>query len=98
MFPGPLVIRVDRADGSIVQDLQFDERTGGFSFRLGEGPILGLGEGGRQFDRRGVGRPHAQRAGRIRPAHPRRPRARALADRHRAAGRCSSISPAARST
>ncbi len=53
VFPGPLVIRVVRADGSIVQDLSIDERTGGFSFRLGAGPILGLGEGGRQFDRRG---------------------------------------------
>ena len=54
VFPGPLVIRVARADGSIVQDLHIDERTGGFSFRLGSGPILGLGEGGRQFDRRGA--------------------------------------------
>ncbi len=54
VFPGPLVIRVERPDGSVVQDLHFDERTGGFSFRLGEGPVLGLGEGGRQFDRRGA--------------------------------------------
>ncbi len=54
LFPDPLVIRVARADGSIVQDLQIDEAAGGFSFRLGEGPILGLGEGGRQFDRRGA--------------------------------------------
>ncbi len=54
LFPGPLVMRVARGDGSIVQDLQIDEAAGGFSFRLGEGPILGLGEGGRQFDRRGA--------------------------------------------
>jgi alpha-glucosidase (family GH31 glycosyl hydrolase) len=54
LFPGPLVIRVARANGRIVQDLQFDEATGGFSFRLGSGPVLGLGEGGRQFDRRGA--------------------------------------------
>jgi alpha-glucosidase (family GH31 glycosyl hydrolase) len=52
-LPGPLVIRIERADGSVVQDLKIDERAGGFSFRLGDGPILGLGEGGRQFDRRG---------------------------------------------
>jgi alpha-glucosidase (family GH31 glycosyl hydrolase) len=54
ILPGPLVIRVDRADGSVVQDLHIDEAKGGFSFRLGEGPILGMGEGGRQFDRRGA--------------------------------------------
>ena len=53
VLPGPLVIRIERSDGSVVQDLKIDERTGGFSFRLGDGPILGLGEGGRQFDRRG---------------------------------------------
>jgi alpha-glucosidase/alpha-D-xyloside xylohydrolase len=52
--PNPLIIRVERADRSIVQDLRIDEATGGFSFRLDDGPILGLGEGGRQFDRRGA--------------------------------------------
>jgi alpha-glucosidase/alpha-D-xyloside xylohydrolase len=36
-----------------VQHLRLDTKTGGFTFRLGEGPILGLGEGGPQFDRRG---------------------------------------------
>jgi alpha-glucosidase/alpha-D-xyloside xylohydrolase len=51
--PRPLTIRVERADGSMVQELRVDEGTGGFSFRLGDGPILGLGEGGQQFDRRG---------------------------------------------
>ena len=52
-LPGPLVIRIERADGSVVQDLKIDVLAGGFSFRLGDGPVLGLGEGGRQFDRRG---------------------------------------------
>ena len=41
------------ADGQHRARLHIDEPTGGFSFRLGSGPILGLGEGGRQFDRRG---------------------------------------------
>ena len=28
-------------------------QTGSFAFHLGDGPVLGLGEGGPQFDRRG---------------------------------------------
>jgi alpha-glucosidase/alpha-D-xyloside xylohydrolase len=51
--PRPFTIRVERADGAIVQELRIDEGTGGFSFGVGDGPILGLGEGGQQFDRRG---------------------------------------------
>ena len=80
--PARSSIRVERADGSIVQDLKIDEATGGFSFRLGDGPVLGLGEGGPPVRSSRLGRPDAQRPGRIQPAHPRRPRARALADRH----------------
>jgi alpha-glucosidase len=37
----------------LVQILRFDAETGALKFELGEGPILGLGEGGAQFDRRG---------------------------------------------
>ncbi len=49
----PLRVRVDAADGRPVQDLRIDEKTAGFSFQIGAGPVLGLGEGGQQFDRRG---------------------------------------------
>ncbi len=51
--PNPLSIRVESADGRLIQTLTVDEGKGGFSFQLGSGPILGLGEGGQQFDRRG---------------------------------------------
>jgi alpha-glucosidase (family GH31 glycosyl hydrolase) len=49
----PLTIRVEGKDGRLVQHLRLDAKTGGFAFHLGEGPVLGLGEGGPQFDRRG---------------------------------------------
>jgi alpha-glucosidase/alpha-D-xyloside xylohydrolase len=49
----PLTIIVADANGKTVQRLRIDSRTGGFTFLLGEGPLLGLGEGGPQFDRRG---------------------------------------------
>jgi alpha-glucosidase (family GH31 glycosyl hydrolase) len=49
----PLTIRVDAADARGVQELHIDPRTAGFEFDLGDGPVLGLGEGGPQFDRRG---------------------------------------------
>ena len=69
-----------------------DAETGAFTFHLGDGPVLGLGEGGPQFDRRGVGRSDAERTGRIPAADPRRPRARPLADRH---GRLGDVRPSA---
>ena len=37
----------------LVQELRADTTSGALSFRLGRGPLLGLGEGGPQFDRRG---------------------------------------------
>ena len=49
----PLVVAVQGADGRIVQRLTFDAATGNFTFLLGDGPVLGLGAGGPQFDRRG---------------------------------------------
>jgi alpha-glucosidase (family GH31 glycosyl hydrolase) len=49
----PLTIRVDSADGRRVQEIHIDPRTAGFDFALGDGPVLGFGEGGPQFDRRG---------------------------------------------
>ncbi|MGE5244174.1 MAG: glycoside hydrolase family 31 protein, partial [Betaproteobacteria bacterium] len=37
-----------------VQSLRIDRDTGALVFTLGDGPVLGLGEGGPQFDRRGA--------------------------------------------
>jgi len=50
--PEPLRFRIQREDGRPVQDLRVDPQTGGLTFWLGNGPILGLGQGGEQFDRR----------------------------------------------
>ena len=49
----PLTVRIEAEQGRLVQELRVDAMTGAMSFRLGEGPILALGEGGPQFDRRG---------------------------------------------
>jgi alpha-glucosidase/alpha-D-xyloside xylohydrolase len=49
----PIAIRAESPDGRIIQHIRVDGETGGFTFYLGDGPILGLGEGGPQFDRRG---------------------------------------------
>jgi alpha-glucosidase/alpha-D-xyloside xylohydrolase len=51
--PDPLTIRVEAKDGRVVQRLRVDAKTGTVGFLLGDGPVLGLGEGGPQFDRRG---------------------------------------------
>jgi alpha-glucosidase (family GH31 glycosyl hydrolase) len=52
--PRPLAITVRRSDGSVVQELAFNPAAGtnAISFRT-DAPVLGLGEGGDQFDRRG---------------------------------------------
>jgi alpha-glucosidase (family GH31 glycosyl hydrolase) len=50
---GPPTIHIDDAKGTSVQRLTFDPATTGMSFPMGVGPLLGLGEGGPQFDRRG---------------------------------------------
>lgn len=52
----PLNITVRREDGKLVQQLTFDEEsggTGGVAFRT-DAPVFGLGEGAQQFDRRGA--------------------------------------------
>ncbi len=64
--PDPLTVVVSDAQGRIVQNLAF-EKDGTLSFRIGNAPVLGLGEGGPrpergenwrarpvQFDRRGA--------------------------------------------
>jgi alpha-glucosidase (family GH31 glycosyl hydrolase) len=52
--PQPLTVTVRRRDGRVVQELVFDAAgsTNLVSFRT-EAPVLGLGEGEEQFDRRG---------------------------------------------
>jgi alpha-glucosidase (family GH31 glycosyl hydrolase) len=49
----PLRIRVARPDGRQLQDLAIDRASGALSFARGDGPLLGMGQGGPQFDRRG---------------------------------------------
>jgi alpha-glucosidase (family GH31 glycosyl hydrolase) len=51
--PEPLSLRVEAPDSRLIQQIRIDAETGSFTFHLGDGPILGLGEGGPQFDRRG---------------------------------------------
>jgi hypothetical protein len=50
--PDPLRIIVYEND-QLVQRLAIDQQTGTGSFDIAGGPVLGLGEGGPQFDRRG---------------------------------------------
>jgi alpha-glucosidase/alpha-D-xyloside xylohydrolase len=50
---GPPTIVVETHVGSLVQRLTFDAAAPGMSFILPAGPLLGLGEGGPQFDRKG---------------------------------------------
>jgi len=50
----PLSIRVETRDGRLVQELTPDAATGKLAFNLGDGAVLGLGQGGPQFNRRGV--------------------------------------------
>lgn len=49
----PLAIRIETTDGRLVQELKLDSASGDLNFSLGKGPLLGLGQGGPQFDRRG---------------------------------------------
>jgi alpha-glucosidase/alpha-D-xyloside xylohydrolase len=62
LFPGhlkvgisrtPLALHVFAPDGRVIQSLSIDDQTGAVTFPLGNAPVLGLGEGGPQFDRRG---------------------------------------------
>lgn len=48
----PPTIHIEK-DGQPVQELVLDEEQPGLSFRMPKGPLLGLGEGGPQFDRKG---------------------------------------------
>ncbi|MGH7505927.1 MAG: TIM-barrel domain-containing protein, partial [Longimicrobiales bacterium] len=50
----PPALHVETADGTRLQRFTLDAVRPGMSFLLGEGPLLGFGEGGAQFDRRGA--------------------------------------------
>jgi alpha-glucosidase (family GH31 glycosyl hydrolase) len=49
----PLAFAISIAVGIEIQAFSVDRATGIVSFKTGESPLLGLGEGGPQFDRRG---------------------------------------------
>jgi alpha-glucosidase (family GH31 glycosyl hydrolase) len=49
----PLSIVIANIRGEAIQQLGWDQSTGSLSFSSGNSPLLGLGEGGPQFDRRG---------------------------------------------
>ncbi|MGB6459714.1 MAG: TIM-barrel domain-containing protein [Candidatus Acidiferrum sp.] len=51
--PSPLTFTITAAEGQTIQQFSVDEETGLVSFLTGDSPLLGLGEGGPQFDRRG---------------------------------------------
>ena len=53
----PLRVAVHDASGRPVQQLEVDTATGALGFAAGGAPLFGLGEGGRQFDRRGLAEP-----------------------------------------
>ncbi|MGH9647838.1 MAG: TIM-barrel domain-containing protein, partial [Bryobacteraceae bacterium] len=49
----PLTFSIQTRDGRAVQTLKVEAETGIVTFESGDAPVLGLGEGGPQFDRRG---------------------------------------------
>jgi alpha-glucosidase/alpha-D-xyloside xylohydrolase len=50
----PPTLHVETRDGQLLQRLTLDPNAPDVSFLLGDGPLLGLGEGGPQFDRKGA--------------------------------------------
>jgi alpha-glucosidase (family GH31 glycosyl hydrolase) len=52
--PEPPTIHVRTSGGDDVQELRLSATDPTMSFLLGDGPLLGFGEGGAQFDRRGA--------------------------------------------
>ncbi|MEJ2009271.1 MAG: glycoside hydrolase family 31 protein [Acidobacteriota bacterium] len=53
----PVRIAVESPGGKKLQRLEIDPQSGAVRFALGQGPIYGLGESGKQFDRRGASYP-----------------------------------------
>jgi alpha-glucosidase/alpha-D-xyloside xylohydrolase len=50
----PFSIRVEGQGGRLIQELRPDLATGKVVFSTGDAPVLGLGQGGPQFDKRGA--------------------------------------------
>jgi len=50
---GPPTLHVENAKGELIQKLTLDAASPNLSFLLPKGPLLGFGEGGPQFDRKG---------------------------------------------
>ena len=50
----PLAFVISTSKGEAIQRISVDEQKGTVSFTTGDSPLLGLGEGGPQFDRRGA--------------------------------------------
>ena len=53
----PPTLHVETDEGEVIQRFTMDAAVPGMSFLSGDGPLLGLGEGGPQFDRRGSADP-----------------------------------------
>jgi alpha-glucosidase/alpha-D-xyloside xylohydrolase len=53
MTPDPPTFHIETKDGTLVQRLIFDATGNTIKFLLPKGPLLGFGEGGPQFDRKG---------------------------------------------
>jgi len=51
--PTPPTLEIANRPGKVIQRLVLNPETPIVSFSLGDGPLLGLGEGGPQFDRKG---------------------------------------------
>src|SRR4029077_934146 len=51
--PSPLMFTIENEKGERIQRLEIEKDTGVVQFETGNSPLLGLGEGGPQFDRRG---------------------------------------------
>ena len=51
--PSPAVFTISNNKGDQIQRLEIEPSNGTVSFATGDSPLLGLGEGGPQFDRRG---------------------------------------------
>ena len=52
-YASPLTFSIAGADDAAIQQIKVDRASGVVSFATGNSPLLGLGEGGPQFDRRG---------------------------------------------
>jgi alpha-glucosidase (family GH31 glycosyl hydrolase) len=49
----PPTLHIATAQGESIQQLRLDAQSSSIGFALGKGPLLGFGEGGPQFDRKG---------------------------------------------